>query len=241
MPPSPKPHSGGRAIIWTIVALLTCGVVWSFVGELEVVSTVRGRIVAEAQMKTVQSTTPGIVKTIQVREGDTVRAGQTLIELDPVLLQADLVSLREKRADTEAELARLQVELQQGDLRQIDAVAPKQQEAFKARLTAFKQKQEEYRAVLESKKSSRAGGEDLIKSIENRLAIASEKERRARPYVDVAVPRFQRTGHTTVQQSSLGTRSRRGVSALASSLFPKAARPQCRGLAQTICSTSVRH
>lgn len=192
----PRPHDPsrmGRAVLWTIIGLLASALAWSCIGELEVVSTVRGRVVPEAQLQIVQSAIAGTVRTIQVREGETVRSGQVLVELDSLLLQADVDATLDKLASLRAELVRIEAERNGMALQRTagDPLMQQQIAVFLARQAAHEQKVQEYRAVLESRKAALKGGESLVKVLDRRLAIAEEKEQRTRNYVDIVIPRFQ--------------------------------------------------
>ena len=50
-PPSPV----GRAVLWTIVALLVIGGIWIFVGEVDEVAVANGRVIPVGNVKIVQS------------------------------------------------------------------------------------------------------------------------------------------------------------------------------------------
>lgn len=200
MPQSRESTVTGHAVIWTISGLLCAAVIWSCVGEFDVVSTVRGRVISEGYTKTIQAGVAGSISSIRVREGDTVQVGQVLIELDPTLLEAEAASVRERLLEARAELARLVAERDGRSLRVPEAKEGEsdglqhlaaQRLVLRARQVSYDQRLHEYQAALDSRKAALAGGHSAIQSIERRLAIAREKEQRALPYVDIAVPRFQ--------------------------------------------------
>src|ERR1700741_4917513 len=57
-----------------------------------------GNIAASGENQTIQHLEGGIVRTIHVRDGDTVEAGQPLITLDATLVQANLNRARNQLA-----------------------------------------------------------------------------------------------------------------------------------------------
>jgi hemolysin D len=85
-PPSPV----GRAIVWAIVTFFSLAVVWAMIGEVDIVATAQGKIIPSGRVKVVQSMEIGVVRRIHVQEGQSVEAGDLLIELDPTATQADL-------------------------------------------------------------------------------------------------------------------------------------------------------
>jgi hemolysin D len=85
-PPSPV----GRAIAWTVMAVFLGAIVWAGVGTVEVVAVARGKVIPSGHSKVVQPSESGIIRAIHVRDGQAVRKGQVLLELDPTTSDADL-------------------------------------------------------------------------------------------------------------------------------------------------------
>jgi hemolysin D len=102
-PPSPT----GRLLAFIIGAFFVIAVLWSFVGKVDVLATAPGRILPAGKIKVIQPLDPGMVKAIYVQDGDHVRAGQVLIELDPTLAVADREKLAHDLTAAELDVARL--------------------------------------------------------------------------------------------------------------------------------------
>jgi len=85
-PPSPA----GRAIAWSVIAFFVIAVIWALVGEVDIVATAQGKIIPSGRVKLIQPMEIGVVRQIHVQEGQQVKAGDPLIELDPTSTQADL-------------------------------------------------------------------------------------------------------------------------------------------------------
>ena len=62
---------------------------WSIFGEVDVVAVATGKTLPTANVKTIQPMEIGIVRAIHVRNGQHVRKGQLLIELDPTMAGAE--------------------------------------------------------------------------------------------------------------------------------------------------------
>ena len=96
-PPSPI----GRAIGATIIGFFALAVAWACLGSVDIVATAPGKIVPTGRTKVIQPFEIGVVRAIHVHDGDTVNAGDLLIELDPTMnaaerehLQSDLIAAR---------------------------------------------------------------------------------------------------------------------------------------------------
>lgn len=90
-------HPAPRRAMWVIVALFVGTLAWSFFGQVDIVAVAPGRIVVSDRTKVVQPLEPAVVRAIHVRDGDHVRAGQLLIELDPTNATADRTGVQEQR------------------------------------------------------------------------------------------------------------------------------------------------
>lgn len=83
------PRALARALALTIGAFFATAIVWAALGRVDIVAVAEGRIVPVGQIKTVQPLYSGVVRTIHIREGEHVVAGQRLVELDASEVQAD--------------------------------------------------------------------------------------------------------------------------------------------------------
>ena len=90
------PHPAPRRAAWALCALFLIALVWSMVGEIDIVAVAHGRIVVSDRTKTVQPLEASVVRRVRVRDGDTVQAGQALVELDSTNANADQTSVREQ-------------------------------------------------------------------------------------------------------------------------------------------------
>jgi adhesin transport system membrane fusion protein len=76
------PLPSWRVAAWPIMILMAVVLVWAHFSELDEVAVAEGEIVPLGKVKVVQHLEGGIIKEIYVREGDTVKEGQQLLQLD---------------------------------------------------------------------------------------------------------------------------------------------------------------
>src|SRR5205823_2936109 len=106
-PPSPA----GHAIAFSVAALFTLALVWAIFGEIDMVSTAPGKIVPSGRIKVIQPFATGVVSAIHVQDGQAVKAGDVLIELDPTLSEADRRHIEADLLSAQLDVARLKAAL----------------------------------------------------------------------------------------------------------------------------------
>lgn len=106
------PHPAPRRALWVIMALFTIAVLWACLGKVDIVAVAPGRIVVSDGTKLIQPLEGSVVKAIHVKNGDQVRAGQTLVELDATMAQADHRRVGEERSAAVSEALRTQALLE---------------------------------------------------------------------------------------------------------------------------------
>lgn len=102
-PPSPI----GRAILWTILAVFTSGALWATFGWIDIVATAQGKIIPSGYSKVIQPYETGVITAIHVQDGQVVKKGEVLIELDPTLNRADRDRASNEYRAAKVEAARL--------------------------------------------------------------------------------------------------------------------------------------
>lgn len=97
-----------RAIIWTIVLAAAFTVIWAIFGRIDVVAIAPGKVIAADKTKVIQPAETGVVKRILVADGQVVKAGQVLIELEAAAMAtaAETARVREALMSARMEAAR---------------------------------------------------------------------------------------------------------------------------------------
>jgi hemolysin D len=110
-PPSPI----GRAIGSAIILLFCMALIWAWWGTIDIVASATGKILPSGRVKVIQPFETGVVRSIRVQDGQTVRAGDVLIELDPTANEAERDHLRNDLLAERLNIARLRAALSGGD------------------------------------------------------------------------------------------------------------------------------
>lgn len=96
-------HKAGTVIIIGIFTLLIVAIIWACVSEIDVVITASGSVQPVGNLNVVKTYSNGTVKSINVAEGDFVKQGDILIELDSEALDIDVNQLLNQREILEAQ------------------------------------------------------------------------------------------------------------------------------------------
>lgn len=95
-----------RATTWVLFAGLVFTIAWLTLGKVDVVASAPGKLVPADSVKLIQPADNGIVRAILVQDGQRVRAGQPLIQLDPTVSTAEAEQARKALEASELDAAR---------------------------------------------------------------------------------------------------------------------------------------
>lgn len=182
------PHPAPRRAMIILCALFTCALAWACFGHIDIVAVAQGRVIVSQRSKTLQPLETSVVKSIHVKNGDRVKAGDLLIELDSTLTAADSARVGEERSSTFSDVMRSQAllaALAQGgtptikaaSLSQLNAVDQAEVQAqldsewadINARLAKFA-------AEMERRKAEIATAEELVGKLQATLPLARQRE-----------------------------------------------------------------
>ncbi len=102
-----------KSQFFLVIAMLTVisFFVWSAYGELDVVSFAPGEVVPSSRVKTIQHLEGGIIREILIKEGEEVKAGQSLVILEPTSSNADVAEQTIHLKSLEITIMRLTAEI----------------------------------------------------------------------------------------------------------------------------------
>jgi hypothetical protein len=110
-PPSPI----GRAMGATLIAVFCLGLIWACFGHVDIVATATGKVVPNGRVKLIQPFETGVVRAIEIRDGQSVKAGDVLIELDPTMSTAEEEHIKNDLMAARLDVARLRAGLSDAD------------------------------------------------------------------------------------------------------------------------------
>jgi hemolysin D len=106
-PPSPA----SRATAATIIGFFFIALLWTLFGSVDIIATAQGKIVSTSRTKVVQPLESGVVRSIKVQDGQAVKEGDILIEIDTTITEAEKDRLQKEHIKAELSVARLKAAL----------------------------------------------------------------------------------------------------------------------------------
>ena len=179
-PPSPT----GRLVMWSVLLLVVIALAWSILGHINEVAVAAGKVIPSGQIKTIQVKNKGIVKEINVEEGQLVQEGDVLVILDPTTTTADYDSLKKRAAYYKLDIQRLTAELTQQpfvpeedpDLEAHDLAA--EMALYQSRTSDYRTQRQSRVDVIDQKIARLQATQASYEKYAEVLAIQQEKEAR---------------------------------------------------------------
>lgn len=206
-PVSPAP----RVAMWLLMAFALIALLWAVFGRIDVVAVAHGRIVPNDRTKMIQPFETATVRAIHVADGQAVKAGDVLIELDATSTTADttrtandLVTARLQGARARAMLAALAG----GRLPPLGAVAGAGPERLAQEQHVLDGQYGEYRARLAridadvaKREAELRSTREIVRKLEQTVPIA---RRRAQDFKDLVEKNFvSRHGYLEKEQARI--------------------------------------
>lgn len=171
------PHPLARCLAMSLVVFFTLAAMWSCIGEIDVVAIAEGKIIPSMRVKQIQPLEKGMVETIFVHEGQTVKAGDALIALDRTGSLAGRERLANELQKNEETLAR-----EQAFLTLLESGKLYQQPLTTLQNALLEQQWQQYRAqvaVLSSQHDNRSAekqaNNEIIRKLKATLPIVSKR------------------------------------------------------------------
>ncbi|RDH42023.1 HlyD family type I secretion periplasmic adaptor subunit [Zooshikella ganghwensis] len=148
-PPTPY----GRAFLLGICALVIIALAWSIIGRIDIIASATGKLIVSSRTKVIQPIETAEVIGIHVQDGQFVKKGDVLIELNPTGAAADVKRLTEQLQFAKVDIARWQA------LRQENPV-----DSFKPEINAPEHYVQQARHLLQSQVDEREAALETIDS-----------------------------------------------------------------------------
>jgi len=181
------PPGGARITLYALLALVVVALLWATFAQIDKLVIGRGRLVTPLPNIVVQPMEQAILKTIEVRVGQTVRKGALLATLDPTFAEADASQLDARSSSLGVRARRLEAELQgRTSLGTANAGQPalqarllaERQAAYTARMRQFDESIARLRAAQETNRQDQSTLAERVQSLAELEAMQAELQTR---------------------------------------------------------------
>ena len=188
-PPSPI----GRTIGATIMLLFCAALFWAWWGTIDIVASATGRIVPSGRTKVIQAFETGVVSAVYVQDGQAVKAGDVLIQLDPTISGAESDRLAKELLAARLDVNRLRSLLSESKDPEASFVAPESASRAQIELhrTLLSHQLEEYHAKLANldkqyaqAQASRAGAAAQVQKLSLSMPLLQKRVAAYKTLVD---------------------------------------------------------
>jgi hemolysin D len=183
-----------RAVLWAIVAALAFAIGWSCIGKIDLVAVAPGKVIAADKTKLIQPAEVGVVKRIRVADGQKVKAGDVLIELEAAATATVADTARQREALMAARLEAARHEALARGTRELKAPAGTPKALVDSEARAMASQYQEHRAKLAEfdaeivrRTAELNAVRELANKLEQTLPIA---QRRAEDYKNLVEQKF---------------------------------------------------
>ncbi len=185
-PPNPL----GTYFLWTIISLMVVVLLGLYLVKVDVVVTARGKIIPVGDIKVMQPLDTGVVTGIHVKEGDFVKKGAIILEIDPSVDMADLEGKEKNLKSSKLAMERINAVLYDKEFLPSGKEVPN--ETVQAQITQYNAQRNIYTSTLKEKEKEYQENQsalNMIKSeigsINSLLGIIREDERRQKSLVEI--------------------------------------------------------
>jgi hemolysin D len=101
-----------RMVTLGICAMTAIGLLFASLAKMDIVVSAQGKVIPAGKSKVIQPLEPGVVRAVHVRDGQSVHAGDVLIELDPTSTGADRDRVQREYWEAQADVLRTTAQLE---------------------------------------------------------------------------------------------------------------------------------
>ena len=131
--------------VYLLLAMLVVAVVWAWLAQVDIVARAPARVVPDGREQVIASLEGGILRELYVKEGQQVREGQPLAQIDPTRFEAQQAEGQSRRLALRGAVARLEAEATgrplsfPPEVREASEVVTGETDAYRARQQALQE------------------------------------------------------------------------------------------------------
>lgn len=208
-----KQNHSSSLLLLTILTLVVLMLVWATITELDSVVRGSGKTVSAAQNQFVQSSEPGVIRERYVEEGDFVKKGEILFDIDPVDAKGQLEQAQKRQLSLKIKSIRLKAEIDGKTPEFEDSIMEAAPTSVSTELALYRARLEDLRtksAILEQRRLQRLNEVEELKirfrTAENGLALIQREINTIEPLVKTGLaPETRLIALQREEEASIGS------------------------------------
>ncbi|MEH2414193.1 HlyD family efflux transporter periplasmic adaptor subunit [Nostoc sp.] len=185
------PQIWTRGLLYVLIAFAALFLPWATLSRVDETGSARGRIEPKGATQKLDSQTGGSVKAVRVKEGDTVKADQVLVELDSDLLQTELQQIQSKLEGLQNRQS--QLELLKNQLLMSNSLLEQQNKSQELeKMAQVNQVQQNLDAKLSSYNLQKLEKQALVKQAEQQIDTSRDDQQSAKTRLSIDSRQVQR-------------------------------------------------
>ena len=169
-----------RMVTWVLMLFTVITILWLVLAKVNVVATATGKIVPSGKVKVIQSAADGVIKQIFVRDGQIVKTGDSLIEINDTTVKAEQQQLQLNLIKAQLTVQRLKKELGDNEIVLGDGVSADnsvstQQRLLSANQDNLDQRQKRLEADYEQAIAARRSASNEVAKLSEKIDFLSKR------------------------------------------------------------------
>ncbi|MDZ8134468.1 MAG: HlyD family efflux transporter periplasmic adaptor subunit [Nostoc sp. DedQUE04] len=197
------PRIWTRGLLYTLIGFAGLFLPWATLSKVDETGSARGRIEPKGATQKLDAQAGGSVKAVTVKEGDTVKAGQVLLELDSELLQTELQQVQSKLQGLQNRQSQLEV-LKNQLLMSTSLLEQQNKSQELEKLAQLNQVQQNLDAKLSSYNLQKLEKESSVKQAEQQISSSRDDQESAKKLLGIDSKQVE-TYSKLVQKGAVAT------------------------------------
>lgn len=180
-----------RGLLYTLIGFTVIGIPWATLSKIDETGTARGRVEPKGATQKLDSLTGGSVKSVNVKEGDPVKLGQVLLELDSQILETELQQTKSKLEGLQTR--RSQLELLKNQLQiSIGVLEQQNQSQASEKLAQVNQAQQNIDAKQSTYNLQKLERQALLNQVQQQISTAINEQKAASARLNIDTKQVER-------------------------------------------------
>jgi type I secretion membrane fusion protein, hlyD family len=199
----------GRIILYLVLAIMVFATAWLILAKVDVVVSAQGKVIPSGEIKILKPLESGVVSKIFVKESDRVKKGDILIQIDPTVTDASLLSKQDDLAVINSDIALLEALISESNLSkdELNKLNSSQLSLYNSQKQILASTYESNKAKLNSAKLDIKANESEV----NRLSLLLNKEEEAKARLQKVLDLIAKKEYEEVSKNIINLKEQKDI------------------------------